>query len=183
MSSGSLRRGDWIALLAALGGVSLVALLVVLPQHKAIREAEAEIATNELVIEHDALVQAQFAVAERDLATARAYVAGWKERSAGGRALPALFGRIAQLAESCGATVSRFEPQAPIALEQLQRVPLKMECQGAFEAVFAMLRELESLPREIWVEDLEIARTDEDGQTVHCALSLAIFADRTEISD
>lgn len=182
MSGATLRRGDWLAIGTALGGAATVSLLVLLPLHKGVRDRENEIANKELVVQQDALVQAQHEVAQRNVASAREFVEGWRSRSGGGQALSVLFGQIATLAKDSGATVTRFEPQTTVELERLRRVPLEIACQGTFEAVFALVRELESLPRDIWIEELEISHA-EAGQTVQCEMKLAILADKPDFSD
>jgi len=179
----TLRRGDWLAIAIALGGAATIALLVVLPLHKGVRDRENEIASKDLVVQQDALVQAQHELAQRNVASAREFVEGWRQRSAGGQALSVLFGQIAELAKSSGATVTRFEPQTPVELERLRRVPLEVACQGTLEAVFALVKELESLPRDIWIEDLAISDGGEAGQSVRCEMKLAIFADKPDFSD
>jgi Tfp pilus assembly protein PilO len=114
---------------------------------------------------------------EKKVAAAQEYVDHWRPESADSAAIAARFGRIAQTLQQAGVVTTRFAPEPPVRLERLQKLPLRLSCEGSFPQVCGMLDALERSGERLWIERLALEPLAEDGQIIKCDLCLAIFAD------
>jgi Tfp pilus assembly protein PilO len=177
------RHGNWLTTISMAGTTALFMAVFFLPQMRAIRAARAEIAEKELMILQEPTLAAQVLAAEKDCEETRTYVARWEEQAPSGRDLGEVFARIAQLAQSSQAAVTRFEPDTAIEYGAIRQLPVSLGCDGTFSGLFGFVAAIEELPQTIWINDLHFRRTGKDEQSLHCDIALGIFADKSEISD
>lgn len=112
-----------------------------------------------------------------------AYVEAQQSRLPSANRIMTVFGEISRAAKQSHVRTTKFSPGSPVASDWLVRLPLELHCEGTFSQIAEFLASLESLPRTIWVDGMEISSNAKDGKTVKCELNLLVFGDQSEISD
>ncbi|NLE38397.1 MAG: type 4a pilus biogenesis protein PilO [Pirellulaceae bacterium] len=119
----------------------------------------------------------------REVAEIHDRIANWSETVPSRRDLTSLLGTITASARSAGLRTTRFNPEPIMTHERIAKVPLSMVVTGPFPNVFEFLGKLESMTECIWIDSLEIEKTEVDRQDVSCEIVLAIFMDNPKDSD
>lgn len=93
--------------------------------------------------------------------------------------VPALLRTLSQLAENHGIGQAQITNRAVLAGDQYQAAPMVIQFKAPFPQAFAMLKEIESMPRLLRVTKLDIARESSGAQAsdvqVNVNLELAAF--------
>ncbi len=176
------RRGDWLLTLPLVGLAAGYLFLFYLPGQQAIGEATDKIDQQTQVIEGGVSLLGVLQTAEEESEKATDFVSVWEEHAPAVDNLSKLYGDIYALAERAGTTITRFTPEAAVPGEQIVKIPLKMGCRGRFSQVFSFLTNLEKTGYEVWTPSLRMERGEESGQSVHCELSLVVFANNSKNS-
>jgi Tfp pilus assembly protein PilO len=176
------KQGTWMVTVPVAALAAGYVYFFFLPNQKAIDAMQRDYAARQAaVVDAESLVPA-IEAATTALEETRKTSTAWKDSAPSEEQLNELFGGITGLAKVAGTTPSRFEPQAVVVDETLQRVPVVLGCSGQFSQTMQFLRDLENLPQTIWVESGRW-EVDEEGGDVGCELVLGIFADNSEKSD
>jgi Tfp pilus assembly protein PilO len=153
------------------------------PTSRAISQLRGEIRSTERFIDQSASLAISLSQTETELKRTRDYTSGARQRFTRRAAVSALIGRISREADLAGATTTKIEPQAPSELETFSIVPVIYKANGGFADVCRLLVGLEGLPEPVWLEDVELTASRENGPKMQCDLTLAVFADHSESSD
>jgi Tfp pilus assembly protein PilO len=175
----NLLGGSWIVTLPVAGLAVAYVLFLFLPGEREIGRLSDELTVQREFISGSMSGTAAVVATGRQLEEARQYASKWEESSPSEDEVSELFGRITALAKAAGATTTRFEPDRAVRHEALSRIPVVVGCTGSFGQVCRFIRDLESLPPTIWIEQMRIEGTGKDGQNVQCELVLEILADNS----
>jgi Tfp pilus assembly protein PilO len=173
----------WLVTLAAAGLALAFLFLVFLPRQKAIQALSDELCEKQEYAATAGSVAAAMEIARGELERSRAYNAAWKDSAPPEAELAGLFGKVNALASACGVTPLRFDPDSPVKMQRVCRVPVAVGCTGTFGQIASFLLELEDLPQTIWVDSLQLEAMWQSGDSVQCGLDLIIFADNPDDSD
>jgi Tfp pilus assembly protein PilO len=173
-----------ILITVALGGAVLAyAFFVFLPTQKSIRELHTELQRKQMeIVQAERLVSTTVQTG-RELAETREFIGRWRETTPTAKEVMGVFAQVTQGARDSGVKTVRFDPQPQRRYETVDKLPLEMEIQGAFNQVFDFVRCLESLEAPIWVEELTLEPASENSEKLQCELKMAVFAVRTDNSD
>jgi Tfp pilus assembly protein PilO len=97
--------------------------------------------------------------------------------------LPVLYGKISQIAKSHNAAMPKFEPHLPVFYDSVHRMAIGLGISGSFAAIHKIVGELEALPAGIWIDDMQIRGTRENGKSIECDMTLVVFIDNPEKND
>jgi Tfp pilus assembly protein PilO len=109
--------------------------------------------------------------------------AAWQEHAPTVGELGRTLSAITQHARQAGVTLQRFDPQPQQSLKSIAQQPIAVSLEGNFGQIFDFLKRLESLPHRVWVSQLTISTSSEDGDTLRAEMTLTIFADLAENSE
>lgn len=184
MSVARKLRGNWLLTVPLAGLTVGYVWLFDLPARRVCTQLRSELAASQASAAQGPLVLAQIAQTEGQLARTNEFVQAWRENSpSGGAGSAVLLGQISRLACDAGTRTTRLEPIKSEDREELRTLALTLVCQANFEQAFQLLRSLEGLPQSIWVDSVRIERKTANGENVQCELKLAVFVDKSEISD
>ena len=179
----SSHRGSLIVTLPVAGLAVAYLFLFFLPGGRTIDQLSGELtAEREFIALADAVAPA-IHTTRQQLEKNLAYNAAWAESAPAPSELAPLFGKIHALAKESGSTTTRFDPEPPLPLDKLRRIPVVLGCTGSFSQISHFLHHLEALPQTIWIEELNIEQSGQNGEDVECELELLIFADNPDDSD
>jgi Tfp pilus assembly protein PilO len=85
-------------------------------------------------------------------------------------------------ARKSGVTLQKFDPEPQVHLQTIAQQPIAVALEGDFEEIFDFLHRLETLPHRVWISNLTLSPSSEDGQTLRAEMTLTIFADLDENS-
>lgn len=85
-------------------------------------------------------------------------------------------------ARKSGVTLQKFDPEPQVHLQTIAQQPIAVALEGDFEEIFDFLHRLEALPHRVWISNLTLSPTAEDGKTLRAEMTLTIFADLDENS-
>lgn len=183
MNSASSQRITLI-ITAALGLLTLAyAFFVFLPGQKRIAEKRQILAQRQDYIVQS--VETERAVTETrlKLKQAQAYVAKWQSAAPEDNDVGALFGTLNRFARQTHVKVTRFEPQQSQPMETIGQVRIAVGLEGSFSQIHDLFRQLESLESPVWVEEMSIQEVQGGRGATACEVTLAVFTDRSRISD
>jgi Tfp pilus assembly protein PilO len=179
----SRRRNSLIVTIPLVAVAIAWVFLVFLPIHKAIGRLQEQSRDMQQYREQSYARLPVLKRTGRGLADIRRTIARWNDTTPSRHELTVLLGKLTALARSAGLQITRFDPEPVVAHDRLGQAPLSMRVTGPFASVFGFLAKVESLPRIIWVDDLEIEKPEKTGENVSCSLRLSIFVDKSDISD
>lgn len=179
----SLRHSSWLITLSLAAMAVVYLSLVWMPNHKAIRELKKEMETKRSFVAQSAGLATAILGAEHELEAAETAVQQWRKSAPRHRDLPTLYAKIDALAKDSHLSITKFDPQPPIADETVQQIPVSITCSGSFAHIHEFLRGIEQLPATIWVESLRLEKKGAATQAVSAEVVLAVFSDNLQISD
>ena len=184
-----IRRSSWIVTVPVAAAAVAYITLSFLPNRHAISEARNQIKEKQDYIVQAGSLDNALRIAEEELEKIRACTTAWQRQAPVEGELSALYGQIHELAKATGTAVTRFDPEPVVRYERISRIPVGMACVGSFAEICGFLEGLEGLPLEIWVDELRLGRViqggqvGQEGQSVSCELTLAVFVNNSENSD
>ena len=178
-----LTSRHWTGIVLAVGAVNVYVYFSYLPGRAYLDGLRAELATADASIQQADTFAPAIETTRQQSDKTREHVRKWEQSAPTEEALAELFGRINRLAEQSGATTTRFEPQAALRYDTLCRFPVEIACSGSFAEICGFLQGLERQEETLWIGELQMERDDEDGEVVHCELTLDVFADNPAGSD
>lgn len=158
-------------------------LLFYLPSRERSVALERELATNGTLIDATRMLTGQFLPTQKKLELARQHVEAWEAHTPASNAAPATFGEITQLAKACNVRILDFDPDPPIAMAHISRVPLNLIFEGNFHDIYTLIRQLDGLPTKLWIQQVRLESPQKDQETARCAISLVVFAISNTNSD
>lgn len=134
------------------------------------------------------IVQAQSLVgtvaqARLRLAAAREVSDAWRSTAPRQAQLVTHFASLTQRAEEAGVAIDRLDPLPAVELHLLAQQNVSLQFHGSFAAIFDFLQRLEALPGTLWVRDLRLQDSTENGNTLRGELTLTIFVDRADYAN
>lgn len=154
-----------------------------LPQQRAIAELTQQLTTEQEFVRQTEMVAPALAATETQVKTTLQYTTAWQEASPSEAESAVLFGQISELAKAAGVITTRFDPDTPVTLGRIRRIPLAIGCTGQFSQIARFLESVERLPQTIWVTSLRMEAVSEGGKDVGCEVIVEIFADNPKNSD
>lgn len=115
--------------------------------------------------------------------TAENYVRDWRNVTPKSAAVSSFYGEIHNAVRRAGVEVTRFEPQAAVALAMIEQRPIALAMEGTHAQIATALLNLERLPATIWVRDVVMTPTRETAGHVQFESKLVVFADNATKSD
>lgn len=179
----SFRHSSWLITLSLAAMAILYLSLVWIPNRKAIQELKEEIQTKHTFVAQSAGLAAAILGEEHELGAAETAVRQWKKSAPRHHDMPALYAKMDALAKDAHLTITRFDPQPPIADETVQQIPINIVCSGSFANIHEFLRGVERLPATIWVESLRLEKKLVTTKAVSAEIVLVVFSDNLQISD
>ena len=178
-----IRRSSWIVTLPVAGLAAAYAYFFYLPGQRAITQGAEELAAAEAFVDQARDLDLIVEPTEQQLSQTRQYNEVWEKAAPSEGGLFALLGEINRLCKESGATATQFDPEEAVRHQRVRRIPLLLGCTGSFRQMCRFLHALEDLPQTIWIEGLRIKQSGQNGELVHCELSLAIFDNNPDDSD
>jgi len=176
-------QGGWVVTIpVSLMALAYVAMLF-LPRMRSVADVRQQLRQREDYISQSDRLQPTTQRVAEELKAIDEYCKFWQTRTVNERELESLFSQIGLLAKENGAKILRFEPQPPVALEQVRKIPVLFSFAAPLKSVQKLARALEELPASIWVDQFKIENTDQAGKTVKVEAKLVLFADNREKSD
>ena len=176
------KHRSWI-ITSAIAAVSLgYTFLLFLPGQRSIDELRSKLRNRQEFISQAQGLNLAIQAAEEEAEHADEFSRAWESNAPDDEQLARLFARMTRLAREAGTTALRFEPQEVVPMHSLKRVPVRLGAQGTFQQIFGMLEGLESLPQTIWVKEMRLHATGENGGPLRCELNLEVFTVNRAIS-
>lgn len=179
----NVRQGSWIVTVPLAATALAYIMLCFLPGRRAIGEARNQVAQKQAYIARAAGLATTLRAAQQELGKTQTYNMAWREHAPAQGELSALYAKIHALAKIAGVATTRFDPEPVIRRDTIRMIPVSMGCVGRFAEICEFLRQLENLPVVIWISSLHVGETTQNGDSVPCEISLAIFTDNQENSD
>jgi type IV pilus assembly protein PilO len=110
------------------------------------------------------------------------FIDHWRKQAPQAESVAPVFGDIVKLARDSQTELVSFTPKTELPLENVSLVPVVVQARGSYHSLHEFLRELESLPLTIWIEDLEIQKRDSTSDLLECGFLMTIFTERSDIS-
>lgn len=174
------RRQSWLVTLPVVLVAGAYVWFVFLPGKSALGQLASELESKRAFIVSSGKVVLDIHRVEKDIDEAQGYVDHWRPESADAAAIVARFGGVAQTLQKAGVVTTRFAPEPAVKFERLQKLPLRLTCEGSFAQICEMLDALDRSGGGLWIEHLALEPAAEDGQKIKCDLCLAIFADNSK---
>lgn len=178
----NLPQSRWIVAVPAVAVAAAYLFCSFLPGQQAIDGLRQELSAAEEFVDQVEAFGPATEITRQECERTQTYVRAWQESAPSEEELSELFGRINLLAKASGTTTTRFDPQPPVLYDEIRQTPVLFACVGSFGQVCGLLQELERLEETVWVEELRMESSGENGKNVQCDLTLAIFADNPENS-
>jgi Tfp pilus assembly protein PilO len=178
-----LRYGNWLATSIMAGLTIAYMFLFCLPTMRGMREMREEIRSKEEMMSHAGELAWQYQASQAEQRETEQFVQAWRERAPHPDGVAVVFGKTSELARASRAQITRFEPHPAVEYETMSRVPLDIGCHGSLPELFEFVKALEAMPAPLWVEEVRLSPRGETRQDLQCDLKLAIFADKSELSD
>lgn len=175
-------QSHWVTVPIAVVSATYV-WFVFLPGKSAIDALKTERGVKQQAVLSAGETQARIRQVEQESLATSEYCQAWSGGGGGSAEVARLYGAIAEATRQAGVSTTRFAPEAPTKFEQMQRLSLRLGCQGSFAEIGAFVESIEGLPYRIWIEDLTMERSTEDGKDMSCEMVLAIFAGCSEKSN
>ena len=179
----TIRRNSWLVTVPLAAAAVAYICLSFLPERRAIGKARQQVRQKQDYIVRAGSLATALRIAKEELEKTGTYNTSWEQHAPAQGELSALYGKIHELAKAAGITITRFNPEPVVRYETISRIPIGMGCVGSFADIGQFLEGLESLPMEIWANELHLNRAGENGQDVSCTLTLVVFACNSKNSD
>lgn len=177
------RPKSW--LFTGLMGAAAVAYVVFifLPLRRSIDNVRQEIQERRQQIIEAHSLATKLAEAKLQLAAAHDASHDWRSKAPRQAQLITHYASLTQQAHEAGVAIDRLDPLPATELNLLARQNVAMQFHAPFEAVFDLLRRIESLPGTMWIRDLRLNASDDSSATLRGELTLTIFADRADYAN
>lgn len=180
---GTLKSKSWFVTVPVAAMAAAYVWFVFLPGGRAVAELRQEIHNKQLTITGMTRTIAARDALEKERKDLETYVRTWQGCSSNSADVANLFGQIAERMKTAGVVTTRFAPEPATNLERLQKIPLRIGFSGSFSQICTVLAGIEKLDQRIWVEDFNVEKAGDLGDSLKCELNLAIFANNSEKSD
>lgn len=172
----------WLMTLGATSGLAAYVICLFMPGYKSIRSMRRELEEKRRFVTAANLQVSSLAQLDSQLMRTNQHVDKWRKSCPKDPNLVELLGKLAVLANQTAIRVHRLSPQETVNMAVLRQHPLVLEVEGTFSQVVDFLGRVEELPETVWVRQLKMKPSDQNGGTVQCELMLTVFADNREIS-
>ena len=178
---GAKSRG-WLVTLSAASVLLVYLVCVFIPGHKSTSLVRRQLAEKRQAVLTANLQAQSLPTLEGQLQRATEYVRDWRQASPAEPHAAELLGKFAALAQHSNVRVHRLSPEESVPMPALRQHSLTLEVEGDFLHLVDFLGRLESLPETLWVRQLKMKPSGENGKSVQCDLMLTVFADNREVS-
>jgi type IV pilus assembly protein PilO len=158
-------------------------IFVFLPGQAKIRQLQENFRQQQDYLAQSARLPSVIAELEDEIKECRTFADRWRSVAPSGPRMAEMLGHVTGEAASAGVELLNLHPQPLQSFEMLQEIPLELKLQGSFHRLADFLRRIESLPASLWVREVKVQPTAEDGEVLHCELTLSIFTENNDISD
>jgi len=172
-------------LITGLMGAAAIAYVVFifLPLRRSIDNIRQQIQQRRQEIVDAQSLTIKLAEAKLQLAAAREVSHDWRSHAPRQAQLITHYASLTQQAHEAGVAIDRLDPLPATELNLLARQNVAMQFHAPFDAVFDLVRRLESLPGTLWIRDLRLNASDDSSATLRGELTLTIFADRADYAN
>ena len=181
--SDRIKNSQLVFILPVLGVIVGYVLLIFLPNYREINKQEELIALKQEYIVKTEALKGQISELEAECAKTKKFCDDWSMHAPTEDQISAIHKVINDQVSLAGATVKGFDPQEPVNMLTLQRIPLTIQAAGTFSEILSMLAGLESMPETIWLEDLKLRATGINEDEMTSQVTLVVFAKNSEDSD
>jgi len=177
------RPKSW--LITGLMGAAAIAyvVFVFLPLRHSIDNIRQQIEQRRQEIIDAHSLATKLAETKLQLAATREVSHDWRSQAPRQAQLVTHYASLTQQAHEAGVSIDRLDPLPATEFNLLARQNVAMQFHAPFEAVFDLVRRLESLPGTPWVRDLRLTASDDSTATLRGELTLTIFADRADYAN
>ena len=176
------KSNSWLVTIPLAGLALGYYFLMFRPEVAAQSELRLELEMKELALA-EANAQVEMLARRRsEIREAEEYVQIWREQSSVGRA-SLLYGEIARLVKEAGARTIALDPEPAVQLQSIQQSSVRLSCQGTLASMHRLLHKLEQMPQTVWIREVLIQQSADEGDLVRCEIKLAVFADKSSFSD
>jgi Tfp pilus assembly protein PilO len=158
-------------------------VFVDIPYGQATAQLRKETSERRQSISDSQRLVAETAALETKRRAADEYVEAWRNATPKSAAVSNYYGEIHNVVRQAGVEVTRFEPQAAVALATLEQRPIALTMEGTHAQIATALLNLERLPSTIWVRDVVVTPAREAAGHVQFESKLVVFADNATKSD
>jgi Tfp pilus assembly protein PilO len=178
-----IKNSNLIVILPMIGvGVAFL-LLVFLPKFREMHRQRDLIKMQQDYIAQTASLEGEISVFEARVKQTEKYCQDWESKAPLDADIPQIHSQINQCVSQAGATVTGFDPQPPIPLNTLNRVPLIVRAAGTFTQMHGLLAKLEAMPETMWLENIRLKAAGKDTDRMDCEVTLVVFAKKSKKSD
>lgn len=171
----SLTRNSTTLTTLAMSLAAAFVFLMFVPLQRAISAAHGSLELKRSLLAQEESLLAQLQIQEKEMEEVRNHTAHWAEVPNPNFHLSQLLGEISQLAKQAGAEALRLEPGPIVAMKSLHRVPVRVGCRGTFQEIHQFLRDIESLPCQLWLHRIELVPGDKDRRELTCTMEFEAF--------
>lgn len=127
-----------------------------LPSHRRLQSLNEARIQRQRLIETAASQDRALPALEQTLEVTEKAVLRYEDNIPADRALGTFLSQIAEIMTAHALTDQVMEPQKEIAADDLRCIPVRMNCKGALEGIFAFCRDLQRLDRLVRIERFEL---------------------------
>jgi Tfp pilus assembly protein PilO len=182
MKSTKTKSRGWLVTLSAAGVFALYVTCFFLPGQKSLTAVRKQTAEKRQAILTANLQRQSLPQLETQLQHTVKVVQGWQHTSPNDPHVVELLGNLATFAKQSGVRVQRLTPQESLPMATLRQHPVMLNVEGSFVQLVDFMSRLEGRPESIWVRQLGLKPSSENGTSVQCDLMLTVFADNREVS-
>ncbi|GAA4422574.1 type 4a pilus biogenesis protein PilO [Bremerella cremea] len=162
-------------LVAGLCLVAAFAVLVYLPISRSISAKRDALNLKLSLVGQEQSLLAQIDKYQAEVEEVQAFSSTWPEVTNVNFELSQLLGEVSTQAKQSGADSLRLEPGQIESLQALQRIPVRLGCKGTFQEIHDLIRRIETMPQQIWVERIELAPSDDTNHELSCEVEFEAF--------
>jgi Tfp pilus assembly protein PilO len=176
-------HGNWITIAVVAFATVGFLMLSFLPKMQSISDEQRNLDDKlEYVLHAQKSVRASDEL-QRELDLVLAYIEKHDDQLIAEEELPALYSKISLVAKAHSAITTKFEPLPSTPYDSFRKASLRLGVNGSFAAIYGLVKDLESLDTQIWVEDLKFRGFGETGKPEECDMLLVVFVDNPEKTD
>ena len=181
LKSKSTRQSLIITSVLALGALGYT-FLVFLPVKNVIANMNLEIQDQQdYIIKSEALVT-QIHMISDELAQSREFTRSWEANAPMKSDVSSLFSQIAEISKKAETKLISFDPQNEKPRAFVNEFGVSMSINGSYMEIFDFVKQIEELPVSIWMNELTLSRTSDDGETLRAEMSFTIFGKKSDNS-
>lgn len=178
-----LKNSTLVVILPMIGiGVGYL-LLMFLPNFREMQKQRDMIQLKRTFIAKTESLQGEISELQADVLRTQKFCADWAAKAPTESEMAPFHMQVNKCVSEAGASVTGFDPQEPVAMKTVDRIPVTLRAAGTFKQVHTLLAKLEALPETIWMENLRLKSAGKNTEQMDCEVTLVVFAKKSEKLD